>query len=669
MNNSRTHFRIAALQNNFREQSEEIKVADVWHDFDFDTEQFFHVCADKVTSVYDPLRHHDRVKAYLEKAQKLGIRTIFYLNCHILNPADHDKRDQWAIRRKDGSFRMLYSTYYATCLNSEWKNSFFESIRSLKEFDLEGLFFDGPCWGQQCWCPVCQRKFQDMFHKSCEEATKEELDAFNYETVNGFKQEVRKTVHETNPNWRMYFNEDLFSGRFDAEKMKRQIGYNDMIGTEYGGFFGYDPVGETLSMPRAEEGVKLARAAANGLPAVLFFAGDAKPWSWVMHTPAEIRLVYASILANGGSVWFGLHNDPSFLKGEAGQALHEMTSFDKRYSLLYSDMKSQAEMAMLYSFNSANKYAHTAAASDFYNDAAKESVHPGNYTDCCAGAEAMLSSLHTPWDFVTELYPENFSGYKVIFAPALAFVSDETAHALRQFVENGGILVTDGEFGFYDEQEKPRETTLAESLAGVRTARQYEKIEHWNVFSYTGRAACGGQNYRMLPDYRFKVEKYASDVEILAKASLLMAGPYSEKPSEPRDPLAFMRQYGKGYVIYFAGGFFSFYSKYHYADFCDGILHAVRSVFQPQLSLQIPAGSRVCVTNNKTPAGTAVHIVNQTYTSCPVNGVVPLHDLSLAFGQNFTCAQALVSGKTIERSEDGRFHIPELDSFEVLLFS
>ena len=195
-----------------------------------------HTHADTYSAIYDENIHEELLEKYIENSQKQGLDTIVYMNCHILGPSIAERKD-WTVCDKNGEYPLSYNTYPACCLNSGWKEYFFDCVASLKKFNIYGLFFDGPHF-MDCYCPTCQARFEKRYGKSMYEASAGEISDFTFESVLKFKDDLYKHVKSVNPDWQMYFNEGLFVGRAGSKDFAHQLASDDIVGTE-GGFFFY----------------------------------------------------------------------------------------------------------------------------------------------------------------------------------------------------------------------------------------------------------------------------------------------------------------------------------------------------------------------------------------------------------------------------------------------
>ena len=659
------HIRIAALQCNFQTEAETLNMPARWNEIGFNFEQLLQTHADLYSAVYDPKRHHDLLAKYAENARKNNIRLIIYMNVHILGPSLKEHYDEWCTRDENGNPYKLYRTYPGSCLNSGWREYFYSCLEFLKEFDIEGIFFDGPTM-TNCHCPHCQALFKKQTGKEMSEATTQEITAFTTRNVMEFKHELYRKVKEINPAWSSYYNEGLFSGRLDAEQMAYSLQSDDIIGTE-GGFFFYD---EPRKIPywKCSSAAKLAEAVAGNKQTVVFFAGDHKAWGWFMHTDSELKLCYTSAIANGASVWLGVHHRPDSLNRDSGKTIREMVQFDKKHDALYQNTTSAAETAVFYSFNTAAYYAKSAESSDLYNaDARHNAKTPGNYTEAFQGALAALEHLSVPFDIVTELAPDALMKYKTILVPGMAMLDDTSLAAMKQFVANGGLLIADGEFGFFDGKGKPR-ADLADvaELTGARPSAEWMDMQNFNYISVTDKTFYNDNAFGYIPAPRWC---YPLTLEAGAESAVLapepMAGCYASRPGVPSIPVAASHKFGKGECLYFAGGLFEFYGKYQ--------IHVLRNWFahllakRPATYRLLGAKPGISITVRKCSEGTLVHLTNFLGITRPLDGVIPLAGMKLTAPE--ATATDLRTGESLSKDADGNFILPVQTEYAVFLLS
>jgi beta-galactosidase len=89
---------------------------------------------------------------------------------------------------------------------------------------------------------------------------------------------------------------------------------------------------------------------------------------------------------------------------------------------------------------------------------------------------------------------EDFSQYKIIFAPHLYILPDAVARRLNEFVTNGGILVTDGRTAVKDETGLMHERTLPGLLSEMLgiTIEEYESLSAGMEYGVMGKNGFSG---------------------------------------------------------------------------------------------------------------------------------------------------------------------------------
>jgi len=660
------HLRIAALQCNFEgSRQNTLNVPKLWNSFGFNTEQLFHTHSELYSAVFRKEAHTDILRDYIEKSRKNGIQIILYMNCHILLESQNDRAEDWAQVDRNGEYIRSYGTYHACCLNSSWTDFFLESIESLKEFDIRGIFFDGPS-SSSCFCSRCCSLFEKEYGLPPDQAEEQQIDRFRLRTIIRFIKRIYEKTKKVNPGWLSYVNANLMHARASAEEMREILSYNDIIGTE-GGFQFYGPPSDT-DIWRCGMHAKFVEAASGDKRRVIFMAGDQKPWSWYMHTPTETKLCYASVLANGASVWYGIHSSTQNLKGVSGRAVQEMVQFDKKHDHLYQNTESAADTALFFSYNTSKHYTSSGEATDFYgSEGLKGRTGIGNYTDSFRGAYGMLFRSCVPFDVVTELNIDSLSTYSVLILPTCACMSRDTVLALKEFVTNGGTLISDSETALYSDTFEKQENFMLNDLLGV-SFKGYRSYRTHDYFTCdTGPIKSAGVEY--IPAPLTAVDAVPAEIaQVCARLCPPLAGRYSDRPESGVYPFIIKNGYGSGTSWYFAGRFFELYSTYgipHYKEILNTILTEHSSPCAELLNA--PESIEVTVRFSGTGDTLMVHLVNYSGgMNRPITDIIPVSGLVLKVNRGFSSARTLLSGTNLEPDANGLLHLPELREFEVV---
>ena len=658
------HLRISAQQCNFYTEDQTLALPAINAEIGFNYEQLFHTHAEAYNAVFDSRKHRVLLEKYLKECEKNDINVILYMNCHILLPSQRDKYSEWAVVGSDGSYTMLYETYVSGCLNSSWVNNFLEALDQLKELNLAGIFFDGPAY-LPCYCSRCQDKFQKRHGIEMGKAKEELVNSFMKDTVLACKDLFYEKVKELNPEWLCYYNEGLLHGVLDSEESKRMFKHNDIIGTE-GGFFFYGPPHD-VPFTKFSTSAKIAESVANGeKPSVVFMAGDHKPWSWLLHTPTETKLCYAAILANSGSIWYGLHCSLDTLNRENRAAIKEMVQFDKKNDYIFKNLRSCAEIALYYSFDTAKYYSSSVGVSDFYGDTNHTNKpYIGNYLDAFEGAVAMLTHLNLPFEIVTELNIDRLSEYKVCVAPSPAFMSAVVADKFKDFAENGGTLIADSEIARYDRVSGKIKKCLLEDLLGVEFKDTFKRYSYYNYFCLDDNYAFPERITRF-PMVPVQLEINPINAEVVAKACPALAGCYADKPQAPVSPFITLKQGGRGCAYYIGGNFFEFYKKFIHPSYRWLLESLLYRHYHPEFKL-IGATESVEFSVRRSDNSTIFALVNFNSAIRPIEHVPAIHGMKIQSRLKFKTVKSMTTRKTLQLDVDGNIVLPPVNEYEFII--
>jgi hypothetical protein len=638
-----------------------------WRHFGFDVEQLFHPHAELYSAVFDRRKHESLMRRYLAESRRKGLSVILYLNCHILLESQQGKAEDWAMLRKDGDYAKLYDTYYGCCVNSSWADYFLSSVESLKPFDIAGIFFDGPNT-EPCFCPRCRELFRGRHKKPLAKASAAEAREFGLDSALHFMTRAYGKVKEVNPAWIAYFNMPVLHSGMTASQIQRALDGNDIIGTE-GGFQFYGPP-KDADIWRCGMSARAIEAVAGDKPRVIFMAGDHKPWSWYLHTPAETKLCYASALANGASVWYGIHCRTRHLDSPAGRAAREMVQFDRQNDALYQHSASLADVALLYSFNTAKRYTSSGEQTDFYRSGGTQTdAVIGNYWESLNGAYGLLFRSGIPCDIITELNIEDLCRYRVLIVPTGACLEENAAEAIRDFVRCGGVLVADSETSLYDEDGRRLENFQLADVFGASFAgyRRYARHDYFSLDARWDLFAREGLPFIPAPLAAVDVS-VARGTDVLARLCPPLPGRYAGAPGKPVYPFILRRRTGRGTSYYLAGTFFELYRKFGIPHYRRIVRQIVRQHARPLVELlNAPESIELTVRRTSRPNTLVLHLVNYSGgMTRPVDRTVPLKGLGLKVNVPAESARALVSGRKLRLGRGGRIALPELREFEVL---
>lgn len=552
--------RIAAIQ--FEQKPEDVtRVPEILEKGGFNTEQLLHAVGSDVYGLYEKEKHQELVRRYTADCKRRGIDVILYENVHIIQKDVFMQHPDWAQRDAGGTPAAAYGTYVFACVNSPWRDSFFKNLRDALEQDIVGIFLDGPVFiGPGCRCGHCRKLFLERFGHSIEQATRAELQDFKSEHVGRFVRDVRAVIRESGKDIALYANCQGLTVNVTGCTVDAIFPYVDLLGTE-GGFLFYGNPNE-VSIWRGSESAKYLESKAQGKPCVIFNAGNDQPWARQMLTAPETTLLYASTVANGANVWFGIHGLIDEFDTPAGEAAFRFNRFLAANEEYYTGTVPYAETALFWSQRTADCFPGDVAESDFTQSersGAERTV--GSFQKEFHGISDMLFRAHLPFAILSELDDGPLEPFSVLILPNACCLSDAEIAAVVRFVEKGGRLIATLESGRYDEHGNRRESSPLADLLGIRQVDRVETAAPGCAYLRYENGTGGG----MAPSAGFTTGTlsctYSDDCTVLASAYRPMEGRYSAF-NEASYPCAVERAAGRGGAVYIAGGIGQTYQDY-----------------------------------------------------------------------------------------------------------
>lgn len=551
--------RIAALQFN-NEKGENLKVPARWRAMGFNCEQLKHITdvEGQISRDFHSGIQREPLTAYLRETRKNRLKTILYLNVHVLPHADNGRHTEWAQQNAAGEYEIIYDTYYCICTNSSWRGNFFKLLEQAAAFDIDGVFLDGPIIiAGGCFCGTCRKLFRKKNGRELKDADKAEQWRFNAEALDRFMREAYRRFKAVKPDSVFYNNLGALHPTPSYILMPNALDYNDLVGTE-GGFFG-SPPGKAADGFKTALTVRVLEGLAPAKPRVNFMAADNKPWSWYAHAPAETKLCIASTVANACNIWYGLHGSTELLATPGGLAAGDILRKVARHEAYYTGTRSVARVVMLYSFASERIY-HTALEdSDLYGKQHDGKKTGGNLRQAVFGFADVLIRSNLPFDVIPDggLTAGTLCRYECVLLPAAACLADADLKSLREYVAGGGNLVAAFDASCFTPEGAQRPDFGLKDVFGATSRGKTTPYGTWNYFSAMrpDHALFQGLNLPLYPAPAYGLDIAPLDgAEVLARFHGALAGRY-DPLQQPSLPAMIWNRYGKGQCLYLAGTF------------------------------------------------------------------------------------------------------------------
>ncbi|HNX14483.1 MAG TPA: beta-galactosidase trimerization domain-containing protein [Oscillospiraceae bacterium] len=638
----------------------------------FNTEQLLHLFAEGSISFYDEQKHGKKLDAYLKKAHEKGIREIVYYNTHCLTRDMMAKHPEWMELQKDGGPILAYSIYSLCCVNGPWFDEFAKNITALCRHDVDGLFLDGPLMRDDgCYCPVCQKMFQEKFGKSVYEGTHLERQQMRIDSVTEYVKKTHDIVKSINPNILLYLNNSALRADVTGSNSRKIEPYLDMLGAE-GGFIRADA---TTSLWSVSSKAKHLETMARGKPIVTFVNGNHSGITYYMHTPAETTALYAQSYANGANVWYGIHGDierNAFSPGS--MASKKFNEFINAHKDIYQKSECACEIALMWSQDTANNYSSSVEQSDFTNAKTAGFKQRGDHHAELLSFFDMLTRAHIQFDVIDEVKAkEDLSKYKLVILPDCACMDDETATALTAFVKDGGDLISTFDTGFYNADGSYAKAPKLAAVQGISEVKGVVSAEMLGMaYQKPGDSPIFKDvNQRQMPFPRLSMRcEYVEDAKTLSTALELMSSVYTALPKAGY-PGIVEHVYGKGRSIYVSGALGLAYAERALPDYAKIIRNIAKRAAKPILETDAPRSVETVLRNQN--GRYILHMVNLTGEMIrPTTQILPLSDIKVTLRVKDVKSVKTLRGGKLQGLEIGdkktSFTLTKLADYEVVVF-
>lgn len=615
---------ISAVQHNYSDSYEILHNHTAKH---FNTEQLYHLYAEDAYAHYDDEKHGEKLREYLAESRKYGISEIVYTNVHSIEPENADPK--WLIVNEDGSHRYLYDIQYALCLNDDYTTELVRQLARLAAYDINGIFLDGPISTGACFCPHCKKLFSETFGKDISNASATELMRFNLIKVKKFMKACHDTIKSVNPDIILYINNSALRADITGSNTREIYDYVDFLGAEGGFVWTNREISHWHLSPMA----KLIETQAQEKPAVTFIAGDCKPWSFVMHTPEETEIFYAQAVANGTNVWYGLHCPIDRMKTEAGKRAMKFNHFILNNPEIFTKHKPVSNVALLWGQDTANYYRSSVEKTDFTDN---QTVGVGDdaksdHSKSFHGCVEMLSRAHIQYDVIDEvsILLGELKKYDLLIMPTVACLRDGVAEKTKEFVKEGGNLVSFYDTGFYNGDGTPAKEPQLKKLQGIEKLKRavHYKVYGGNYIQVKKESLYSdGFSFHCLPGYNYVMDVTpVKDAEVYLEACEPMPSRYVPYPTA-WFPAVVETEYGKGKSVYFTGDLGEAFLASSNPDMSRLFVNTVSNLSRPVVTTDAPGSVEMVL--RKCKEGYALHIINITgEMTHPITRIIELPNI------------------------------------------
>ncbi len=621
----------------------------------------------------------DSLKEYLIEAHKSKIKVVIYYNVHAIESSYAHQYPDWQQIMDDGKpIENVYSIDSSFCINSPWREEVFQTLKKLASYEIDGIFYDGPIFfANTCHCESCKKLFTGKYLKEIPSKTElssrrdsvswKELVEFQSDSIARFLKDSNKILKEVNPQILLYMNGNTLAPSWPTGRNNRKIiKETDILGAE-GGFL-YGGLTEPIYKPGAV--AKLLETQAGGKPTVIFDAAHQGPWAHSTLPSGEISILYSQTITNQANVWLAIFDDPRFHKKEM-DVIKKYNRFIKENPDPFFKTKSMAKIALLWPQEAGNYYSGSSVPlTDFTKE--MKAGKAGNLGEEFYGFYSGLSREHFPFDVLDEESLNNLNKYDLIIFPNAACLKKEEADRIRDFVKNGGNIISTFETSLYNENGEKLDCFQLKDVFGIENTGDIFGPLNWDYASIEDHGHFSlkeiKQRYINAPTYGLKLEAKAKVPVFFCKP---LAGSYAGRPEVSMSPFIVENNYGKGKSIYFAGTFGGSLHKFHFSDYYQIFFNLVSELSKPIVRLE-NAPSSIEVNLRIKENSIFLYLINFTSEmERPIQKIIPCIDLKIDFliKEKVKSIKALWLDKNlkfVQKENSISFVLPVIEDYEVM---
>jgi hypothetical protein len=614
--------------------------------------------------------------------QSLGIYPIVYFNVHWLAPSFCEKRPEWLQRSEDG--RMIPSAYGAggySCINSPFREYTFSTLRTLAQFNIRGVFLDGPVFRiEGCYCNSCKQLFMRQYGYAMPlgraMSLKERIDLFEFKktSIARFMKECNEILKSVKPDSIIYMNSpQCVPTKYCSRDNRLTVPYQDMLLAE-GGFLQGNLRESPIWKPAMT--AMLLESQAQGKPYCVAIAGRLAPWSRYLLSAPETWISHAMAVAHGANTWYGIYNDNN--RDPRMETVKQINQFLEKNEVYYTKTKSTARIALLWSYPTANYYQSSAEETDFTDSQYDlEDQKKADARLAFLGWFDALSRSRILFDVIDEvsLIDGSLAKYDLLILPNTSCMSEQEARSIRAFVQRGGKLISSFDTSLYDEFGRRRSAPLLADVMGICKIIDVSEFKYDHISVLPDEVLTKGIDQSLIPAAPLGLHVIPS-----AKADTVMCyrekqvSRYCELPAVTKQPYIIRQSYGRGYSIYFSGNIDQFYYSHALTEYRKLMSNAVHSLVPSRVHITMETElESLHISLRQQPRRLILHLINYTGSMTrPIAQVMPLRNLHVQISEVNNPVQkvhCLRLNQAVPFEQDGErisFTVPEVWEYEVV---
>jgi len=622
--------------------------------------------------------NRDLLAEIVEGCHRANIKVIARVDFRGVEKERYDLHPDWFAKDEKGQPVILnYTTplLYAPCYNSQYRNEHaVEYISHIMErYKLDGIWHNSVNFHHTCYCDRCQADFKTSKQKEIPVKASsvrdwEEYYHWNEGVAARQLTKMRNTVKK-------FGNDKSYAAEvFDMYKIEQQkhTGISLYSAAEYFDFFVIVAfVADNTARVEYKDIwypaaiIKFLKSLEPHKAPVILFGGNGTEHRYIYDPPLDSRLWLWEAAASAGGFWNCYFNGyypagapdkrNAYLAADAYQYLQKNESF-------LQDLQPVTDIGI------------------FYSKPSGELVGDDAFTGSMRGLQRLMAENHYQYGFISDklISPDALKAFKILFLPNTAALSTAHLNMIKDWVYQGGKLISSFQTSLYDEHGQARSDFGLGEVFGVTSLGDivntemdcYQKIIRRNDLvrgmEKTDLLHNGGRTLltRTLPGAE-AVTGYLPKINNQPPENAFPAS------WETSHPIMVLNRYGKGESIYFANEIERLNGTIGHPDYDQLLTNAVSFLNGKSIHLKSNAPASVHIYLNqsaKHPKTYQLSLVNTSSSSQrPFRDLIPVNDLQVFLPFQVTSVENLPgAGNAALKWKNNMITIPHLREFSAL---
>ncbi len=584
------------------------------------------------------LGKRDLLSEIVEACHAANIKVIARVDFRGVEKERYDQHPDWFARDEKGKPIILnYTTppLYAPCYNSHYRNE--HAVRYMEQlmanYHLDGIWHNSVNFHQTCYCDRCKADFNRTAGKEIPVQSSSKQDWEDYykwnEGVAGRQLALMRGTVKKFGDDKTYAAEV-----FDMYKIEQQkhTGISLYSAAEYFDFFVIVAfVADNTARVEYKDIwypaaiVKFLKSLEPHKAPVILFGGNGTEHRYIYDPPLDSRLWLWEAAAAGGGFWNCYFN-----------GYYPANAPDHRNAYLATD-------AYRYLRDHESSIRPLKPVTDigiFYSKPSGELLGDEAFSVSMRGIQRLLAENHFQYGFVSDegMSPEALKAFGVLILPNIAALDNEQVKWIKEWVEQGGKLISTYQTSLFDEHGAARPDFGLSEVLGVSYLHQSVNTEmdcYQKILSRNDLVRGMEQTELLHNGGKTLMTKALKGAEIITGylPKINNQPPEYAFPASwvSEHPILVSNRFGRGESIYFANETEKLNHTIGHPDYDHLLVNAIHHLFGPEAILKTNAPASVHVYLNKSDAGRNIFQLSLVNTSSsshrPFRDLIPVREI------------------------------------------